>query len=233
MHRKHWTSQWCSAEKQSLEAPSPPAVTWCWTLNDWGSHIQNQQTAGFPRGNLGQPGHILSDQTKGVERTLETCSEAHPQNTSSSCEPTGVRASRLHGLGMVRVCVTQWAKFIQMSQSLQIVIYIWHSGSFSDYLTKALKVFSPITKKIFLKILPLTQSDQLPIITLMVMYRARHCLGSRSLWSSSELRTWLSNCWKPWDPCPLLGCSTRLWNWGGHAIGCNSLRRSACFLLLF
>lgn len=56
-------------------------------------------------------------------------------------------------------------------------------------LTKALKVFSPITKKIFLKILPLTQSDQLPIITL-VMYRARHC-WLRSLWSSSELRTWL------------------------------------------
>ena len=46
----------------------------------------------------------------------------------------------------------EWAKFILMSQSLQIVIYIWHSGSFSDYLTKALKVFSPITKKIFLKI---------------------------------------------------------------------------------
>lgn len=34
------------------------------------------------------------------------------------------------------------------------------------------------------------------------MDRARHCLGSRSLWSSSELRTWLSNCWKPWDPMP-------------------------------
>ena len=158
------------------------------SLNDRGSHIQNQQKAGLPRGNLGQPGHLLSDQTKGVERTLERCSEAHPQNTSSSCEPTGVRASGLHGWGMVQVCVTEWAKFVQMSQSLQIVIYIWHSRSFSDYLTKAPK------ENISKNSTTLTQSDQLPISTLMVMDRARHCLGSRSLWSSSELRTWLSNC---------------------------------------
>ena len=83
-------------------------------------------------------------------------------------------ASGLHGWRMVWVCVPEWATFIQLSQRLQIGICILNSSGFSDYLTKALKVFSPVKgKKTFKKnSATLRQPDQLPTSTPMA--RVRH-----------------------------------------------------------
>lgn len=107
--------------------------------HDCDGHTQKQQTAGFPSGKLERTGHILSDQTNRVERAPEGCSETHPQNTSSGYETPGInRSQRLWDGGggggevVARVRVLEWAKFTQMSQSVHIVIYIFHRSGFSD-----------------------------------------------------------------------------------------------------